>query len=59
MYKTKFGTPKTLRFNPFNQDEKRWCVVHITGFWGKKDDGTWFDQCAKGFKVKEECKIGE
>lgn len=46
-------------FNMFNQDEKRWCAKHITGFWGKKDDGTWFEQCHKGFTLKEKCEIGE
>ena len=60
MYKTKFSMPKYKpQFNLFNQEEKRWCKIHITGFWGKKDNGEWFETCTKGNKLNEGCEVGE
>lgn len=41
------------------QQEKRWCYTHPTAFWGKNQYGNWYERCAIGHKVNEDCRVGE
>ena len=45
--------------NYSSKEEKRWCKTHPAGFWGKKNDGTWFETCTRGYRdSKNKCEIG-
>ena len=35
---------------------ERWCVRHLTSFWGKDQFGNYYDKCYKGFKKNEKCE---
>ena len=68
MYKTKFSVKRaytskfkvggaTVGINVFNQDEKRWCKTHVTGFWGKDGLDNWYKICVQGHKLDEKCEV--
>ncbi len=42
-----------------DNEEKRWCSVHLTGYWGKDQFNNWYPQCSKGHKLNEQCEIGQ
>lgn len=40
------------------ENEKRWCLTHPTGFWGKDQWGNWYERCSYGHKLNESCTLG-
>lgn len=38
---------------------KRECINHPNAFWGKSNEGFWWEKCTQGFRRNEICKMKE